>query len=342
VSGGEHIVARERIDLTQVCRRYKARVIQITPHDDYYLLETNRGPKELRLWPRIDVLRWSFAWREQLAREGIREVERFIRTRDAKPFVVAGRKGFTLTDHLRGAEPLDPSPANAGRCGRIVAKMHETQQANHLLDAAELLKKEQGFAVAETKRAQRMQQEFVTRHAFLRERDKWVASLFAPLLERMERSAELLSAARIDPDTLAVSHQQLEKENWVLVNNKVFLRGFHRPALSVQLRDVAGFLKQLYAESEDLERVDAFLDGYLSEKPLGYEDYKLLLAFMAFPQDTWNSVEQYVSNVLEERKEQTPNGIEQALVAQVRIDRLLQHIAHRAEEARSGASHEPL
>nr|WP_206529481.1 phosphotransferase [Brevibacillus sp. SYP-B805] len=327
--------------MTQVCQRYKVRVIQITPHDDYYLLETNRGPKELRMWPRIDVMRWSFAWREQLARAGFREVERFIRTRDSKPFVVVGRKGFTMTDHLRGAEPFEPSPVHAETCGRMVGKMHEAQQANHLLDAAELLKKEQGFAVAEAKRARRLKKEFVLRHAFLSERDRWVASLFPPLLERMERSAELLTGTHADADSLAVSHRHMGKENWALVNDKVMLRGFFRPGLSVQLRDVAGYLKQLYADTEDTQRIDAFLDGYMAEKQLGYEDYKMLLAFMAFPHETWHSIEQYVCHASSEKDEQSPHGIEQALAAQERVDRLLLHIAHRAEETR-GFVHEPL
>lgn len=339
-------MARERIDLTQVCQRYRSRVIHITPHDDYYLLETNRGPKELRVWPRIEVMRWSFAWREQLARQGMREVERFIRTRDAKPFVIAGRKGFTLTDHLRGAQPYSPSRAHASTCGSMVAMMHQAQQTSHLLDAAELLKSEQRFAIAEAKRAHRLQQELLSRQAFPAERDKWLASLFGPLIERMEKSADLLLSAQNEADQLVVSHRQLGTENWALVDNKVMLRGFYRPGLSVQMRDVASFLKQLYAEEEDLARVDAFLDGYQARRAMSYEDYKLLLGFMAFPLDTWNSIEQYVSNVSlargEAREEEAPEAILAALAVQGRIDRLLQHIAHRAERARSGAVHEPL
>jgi len=340
-------LARERIDLKQVCQRYKIRVIQITPHDDFYLLETNRGPKELRLWPRIEVMRWSFAWREQLARQGVREVERFIRTRDAKPFVIAGRKGFTLTDHLRGAQPYSPSRAHAATCGSMVAMMHDAQQNNHLLDAAELLKKEQGFAIAEAKRARRLHQELLSREAFPQELDKWLSSLFGPLVERMERSADLLLAAQQgEMESIAVSHRQLGAENWTLVDEKVMLRGFYRTGLSVQMRDVAHFLKQLYTEQEDLERVDAFLDGYEAKRRIRYEDYKLLLGFMAFPLETWNRIEQYVSNVSlargEVQEQEPPESILGALAVQGRIDRLLQHIAYRAERARSGAIHEPL
>lgn len=327
-------MARERIDLTEVCQRYKARVIQITPQDQYYLLETNRGPKELRMWPRIDVMRWSFAWREHLARQGVREVERFIRTRDAKPFVIAGRKGFTLTDHLRGAKPFAPTRARAATCGSMVAIMHEAQQANHILDAAELLKKEQANIVSEAKRAQRLQQEFLTKSAFPSKRDKWLASLFAPLIERMERSAELLLAADVDADTLAVSHRHLTKDNWVLVGDKVKLRGFYRTGLSVQLRDVASYLRQLYTESEDLEQVDAFLDGYHAKRKLGYEDYKLLLGFMAYPAEVWGRLEHHAGNTDMPETEAVPEDILVALATQEKVDQLLQHIATRAERVR--------
>jgi hypothetical protein len=87
----------DKIDLSEVCQHYRARVIRVTPLDDCYLLETNRGPKELHIWPRVDVMRWSFAWRERLARQGFRDLERFIRTRDSKPFLVVGKRRCSPT-----------------------------------------------------------------------------------------------------------------------------------------------------------------------------------------------------------------------------------------------------
>jgi len=334
-------VVRERIDLTQVCQRYKARVIHVAPQEDYYLLETNRGPKELRVWPRVDILRWSYAWREQLVKDGFRDVERFIRTRDAKPYVVLGRKGYTLTDHVRGAETALTAEEAAAHCGQLTAAMHRAQQQHQVGFASELFGKEQAHARHEADRAKRYYLELADQSS-LHEQAKWVISLFPPLLQRMERSAQLLAAARIEPDQLAVSHRELGMENWLVHQGRIVLRGFYRPNLSVQLRDVAGFLRDLYREHGDLRRIDLFLDGYEEVRPLSYEEYKVLLAFMAFPQELWLAIDAYVGGLAAGQADTGTDGITAALSDQKRIDHLLQHVAYRAERLRGGVVHEPI
>lgn len=327
-------MARERIDLTEVLQRYKARVIQITPQDGYYLVETNRGPKELRMWPRIDVMRWSFAWREQMARQGNRDVERFIRTRDSKPYLVCGKKGFTLTDHLRHTDPLRPTPEMVRKSGRLVARMHAAQQQNHLFPSSDFLRQEQLYAASEANRARALEQEWYLR-------DDRVAEVFPPMLERMERSVQLLSTKQVNPEQLAVSHRDLHHDNWGVVHDKLILRGFYRPSLSVQQRDVACYLRELFLQHKEEQLVDAFLDGYEEEKPLQYGDYTLMLAFMAYPSDVWRSLERYITHVREQGVASTEE-LDQTLARQQLVDRLLRHVAHRAERARSGTAYEPI
>jgi hypothetical protein len=333
-------VTRERLDITEVCRRYKARVIRVTPADGFYLLETNRGPKELRVWPRVDVMRWSFAWREKMARQGIREVERFIRTRDSKPYLVVGKRGYTLTDHNRQIEAFRPTAEIARQCGRMVALMHQAQQANSIFQAADFLQQEQNHASAEAKRARALAEAFETKAA-ANETNRWVANLFSPLLERLERSSQLLASPHIDTDQLAVSHRFLHRDNWRMVNDKLFLRGFFRPVLSVQYHDVASYLTEQFLRDEDWRQAEAFLDGYEEVKPLTYGEYTLLLAFMAYPGDVWRSMEAFVTTV-QQQGEASIADIQRALADLEVVDRLLRQIAHRAERARSGAAYEPI
>ncbi|MFD2369890.1 phosphotransferase [Brevibacillus sp. GCM10020057] len=332
----------DKIDLSEVCRNYRARVIRVTPFDDCYLLETNRGPKELHVWPRVDVMRWSFAWRERLARQGFREVERFIRTRDAKPYVIAGKQGVTMTDHVRKLEKLPPEKDTAYQCGRVVAMMHLSQQeSNVLLPGVDYLKQEQIKAEAECARAKSLLESYRARFAREKGEKRWVGSLMKPLLERMERSIAMLGSESIAPDAVSVSHRELLGDNFGLMNGKLYLRGFFRPSLSVQQRDVARYLRDLYVECRDLARIDSFLDGYEEIKPLSYADYTLMLAFMARPREVWRSVEAYANRV-SDSKEASVAGIEQALQTQQAVDLLLRHIAERAERPRSETDYEPL
>ncbi|MED1792570.1 phosphotransferase [Brevibacillus nitrificans] len=331
----------DKIDLSEVCQNYRARVIRVTPLDDCYLLETNRGPKELHVWPRIDVMRWSFAWRERLARQGFREVERFIRTRESKPYVLVGKQGVTMTDHVRKLEVFHPERDTAYQSGRVVAMMHLSQQESNLLAGADYLRQEQMKAETEWTRAKSLFESYRAKFAKEKGEKRWVGSLMQPLLQRMERSVTMLGDDRIAADVLSVSHKDLMPDNWGLANGRLHLRGFFRPALSVQQRDVAGYLRHLYLTQLDLSQVDAFLDGYEEVKPLTREDYTLMLAFMARPREIWRSVEAYVNRV-SKNKEMPITGIEQAIKSQQSVDVLLRHIADRAERPRSESANEPL
>lgn len=323
----------ENFDIYEVCRNYRVRVIRVTPLEGGFLLETNRGPKELRIWPRIDVMRWSFAWRERLARQGFRGLERFIRTREAKPFVIVGKQGVTMTDHLRHKQAIQPGADVSFQCGRVIAMMHKAQQESTLISGAEYLQQARRASEAEWNRAKAAAGTYL--RTFSREsgRRRWVGELLSPLLQRMERSVRLLHHPSISPDAASVSHRDLTSDNWKMVNEKLFLTGFFQPALSIQLRDVAGYLREMYLTQADIRLVDSFLDGYEQEKPLGYGDYTLLLALMARPREIWKSVAAFIDETAKGLRKST-REIEQAIDTQQAVDVLLRHIAERAEQVR--------
>ncbi|MDH4617541.1 phosphotransferase [Brevibacillus sp. AY1] len=329
----------DKMDLQEICQQYRARVIRVTPLEDYYLLETNRGPKELRVWPRVDVMRWSFAWRERLARQGFRGLERFIRTRESKPFVIVGKRGVTMTDHQRHIEACQSNQEVDRQTGRVIGMMHAAQQESPLLSGLEYLNQEKLKAETAWNRAKALFASYRRSRAGEARGERWVAELMPSLLQRMERSYAMLSHSSISADQIGVSHRDLTRDNWGMVNDKLFIRGFFRPTLSVQLRDVANYLREMHLTHGDFSQVDSFLDGYQEKKPLTYGEYTLLLAFMARPREVWNSVEDYVTRLSHEQQVPT-TGIERALESQQSVDQLLRHIADRAERARGEGSRE--
>ncbi|MEJ8545751.1 phosphotransferase [Brevibacillus borstelensis] len=323
----------EKINLSDVCQRYRARVIHITPLDDCYLLETNRGPKELRIWPRVDIMRWSFAWRERMVRQGFRDLERFIRTKDSKPYLVVGQRGITLTDHLRRIETIPLGTETMRQCGRVAAMMHASQRESSLFHAADFWEQEQARIAAKTRRAQDFREALRFRGKHSDRNHRFYEWLFPPLLERMQRCADLLRK-KVDQRDLFVSHGNLHRDNWGMVNDKLFLRGFFQPVLSIAQRDTAGYLRDLFVLHEDLSLVEAFLSGYEEVRPLRQTDYTLLLAFMAYPEEIWDLVEPYIE-VYREPGEARLARIEQAVDRQQAVDQLLKYVAERAEDTRS-------
>lgn len=326
-------MVRNPYDLTQIFRRYRMRVIRINRQDDCYLIETNRGTKELREWPRVDVLRWSFSWREQMARQGHRDVERFIRTRDAKPYVIINKKGYTLTDHLPASKTEGATAEQIRLYGRMAGWMHTAQSSHPFPYSADLFRRELTYMKAEQEKARSWHHLLSRKDHFASEDATWVAHQLAPLLERMERSVQLLSSPQLNDDFLTVSHSRLGWENWSWHNDKWILRGFYAPALSIQHRDTASFLRDLYLDSGDFHRVDAFLDGYEENRRLRYEEYLLILSFLLFPGSAWSEVEQYLAG--HATGAEAFASVQEAFRQQQKLDPLLRHLAARADQARS-------
>ncbi|GAA4705033.1 phosphotransferase [Brevibacillus fulvus] len=322
-----------RVDLRSVLKNYKARVIQIKQVDDYYLLETNRGRKQLQIWPRVDLLKWSFEWRERLARAGIREVERFIRTRDAKPFVVAEKLGFVLVDHLEGAQPFQLSTALVQDTGQRIAHLHLILKETQQFFPVDLLAKEQLMAIAEAKRAADLQDELIAVQS--NRGAAWLLEQFRPLRERMEKCVELLQQLELDPEGLIVSHRQLGIHNWCLVEGKPYLRGFNRTPISIQHRDVASFLRELYVQSGSMELVSAFLDGYETIRPLRYDEYKLIIALLVYPREVWEQLQKSAAVVISGAVADTwADDLQAVLERQCAWDQMIVQLAYRAERTR--------
>ncbi|WP_094701954.1 hypothetical protein [Brevibacillus laterosporus] len=324
-------MAKEQLDISPICKRYKLKTIKITSKADYYLIETNRGIKEMRLWPRVEYMRWSFGWREQMARQGVNNVERFIRTKDSKPYVVANKKGYSLTDHHSEAEPIAYTLDNMLECGRMTAQMHQAQQAQALQIGGKLLKREQMHAQEVVERTKNFLKQW-EREKNVRQRNRW-GSLFPSILERMERSASLIKDVSLPEEVLAASHKELTRKNWVMVDDKVFLRGFYKTSLTVQHKDTASFLQEIALDGGDPALIDAFLDGYEEVKELSYEEFRLLLSFMAYPQDLWKTLEKTLQARTKEDK-QAMEDVKKSVLRQRELDYHLQRLAKRAERGR--------
>ncbi|QOT01128.1 hypothetical protein JNUCC42_10990 [Brevibacterium sp. JNUCC-42] len=325
-------MAKEQIDISPICKRYKIRTIKITPKTDYYLIQTNRGTKEMRVWPRVDYMRWSFGWREQMARQGFRNVERFIRTKDSKPYVVSNKKGYSLTDHYSAAEPIAYTIDNMMECGRMIARMHQAQQAQATQIGGELLKREQSHAQEVMVQTKKILEQWERESNLKQRRSRW-SSLFSSILERMERSAVLIKSVSLPEEILAASHKELTRKNWVMVDNKLFLRGFYKTSLTIQHKDTASFLQEIALDGGDPALVDAFLDGYEEEKTLSYEEFRLLLSFMVYPQELWSNLEKVLQvNIKEDN--QVAEDIKQSVMRQRELDYHLQRLAKRAERGR--------
>jgi Ser/Thr protein kinase RdoA (MazF antagonist) len=312
--------------LGEVCRRYRLRVIHMQPLARSVLVETNRGTKELRAWPRLDILRWSHAWREQMAKSGHRNVERFIRTRDGKPYVVLGRTGYTLTDYARNAKPAPFNRDTAYEIGRLVGTMHLAQESCPFPQVQDVFHREQDHIREQIRLTREWEnQEWENGDV---PNEAWLRTQLPLVRERMEKAAAFLTT-RVREDGLSASHDTLRPENVSDTGRGIRLGGLFPRHVSVQQRDTAHYLRHQYLQHADPVCVHQFLDGYEEVKPLKTDDYVLLLAYLMYPLEAWKQIRICLQDKdgQESRRELVRNSLRRQLLA----EELIRHVADRAE-----------
>jgi len=92
--------------LQNIARHYTFHVFHALFMKQGYRIETNAGPKFVSIWNDFDLLEWSFHWREQLANDGIRQVDRFIRARSGMPYVTLFEGQYMVVQDIYDANPL--------------------------------------------------------------------------------------------------------------------------------------------------------------------------------------------------------------------------------------------
>ncbi|GAB7388683.1 hypothetical protein BSNK01_25210 [Bacillaceae bacterium] len=263
--------------LREVLPRYSLRVFHIRPLLTGWEIETDRGRKRLEMWPDKEQLEWSFAWREGVAKNGFRSVERFIRTKEGMPYVWAESRGFALVDHVSGTAPNPTDRNDCRRMGNILAMLHQAMEECPAPATA-----------SGVRQVQRMETEIAFMREILKRPESiphWAARNGRPLLERMQRAHRFLAGmSEGENGTFPASVSAFTPVNMAKGADFWYVHGFRPSCAAPRYQDMAQLLKCVYLESgRDDGAVKAVLAGYAERRPFLLSDVKKLLAYLLYP-----------------------------------------------------------
>ncbi len=111
--------------LNDVVHHYDLLVNKIENVGSFHKLFTNRGTKVVKSWNNIEALKEAHYYREQIAKQGFRRLDRFIRTIEGKAYISYGDIGYVLTDWLDGEAPSCLQDKDMRIMGRTLATLQE-------------------------------------------------------------------------------------------------------------------------------------------------------------------------------------------------------------------------
>jgi hypothetical protein len=297
------------------------------PTDNGFYLETNYGPKRVVVWKYEPCLRWSYLWREELAKKGFRQVDRFIGTRDGAPYVKINEEFIVVQDKLFGKELTLNQLQSMFLLGQFVGLLFQTFKEitqRELYFSNVVIESLDEEDVKKLKRAvvtnkQSIFTHLVTQHWKLLEK-RWKQSL---ALLRLGQSS-IVSLPNIDPKQLT----QLQQGCFSFSSNE--------QQITYGFQGIAELMQSLYIEEKvDLNHVESFYDHFEQVYQPSLNDQFNVLSYLIYPKAFFEIVNKYLHHGF------SSNECVQLWMdlcqKQERLDQLHQWFAERLDQAREGA-----
>ncbi|OEF98067.1 hypothetical protein BHF71_03340 [Vulcanibacillus modesticaldus] len=277
------------MNLVEVLRQYELRVATIETYPSFYKLKTDRGTKILKKWNDIDTLKEVFRFKESLAKAGFRKIDRLIRTKEGKPFVLYEGHGYALTDWIDGKKPsifdeedLKILGTTLGNFNLATAKININHQiapwSEHFFRGLKHLQ---------------YVERYLDNKSDKNDLDEIILKDIVKLNEQVDRSIQM--ARKIEKTSFRIGiepklcHGNLYSESFKIDEYKEgWIVDLGLPIIDIPVYDIAKLVIRIYKESgfKD-EIIYQFLNHYQSVKPLQKEEKYWILTYIAYPHNIW-------------------------------------------------------
>lgn len=305
-----------------------------------YRLETNVGPKRLSVWYDQALVTWAFAWREQLACLGYRQIDRFIRHQQGGYYVE--REGvYLVVQDLFLGEVFTPQSREQYRLlGLFVGSWYKAcMEATRQLSPPmrERLAETLGASSCHLERSSQGLKTYKEKiDALADSMSTYLIRQHWPSLAKRYRQASLLEEAGqagqrefLFPKGISLDEWRLTKEGYV-----VFQRIDEEAAFD--LGGIAQFLQCVYLDEQaTLADIEAWYLGFCQAFPTTIHTHYHLLGRLIFPRRHLEILSSYLNQ--EEEEERCMEAWLKACQEQTRLDELhlfLAQLIDREKEER--------
>lgn len=283
-----------------IAKEYYFHIRETAVTDHGCLLETDCGTKIVSVWRDEARLRWAFAWREQLAEKGFRQVNRFIRTRKQAPYVPVGHQFLVVQDKVSGT-PVGLRSADQWAdlgelTGMLFAVFQDVSLSFQHTFSDHLSSRHPLDQTLTEKKRQAWKQELVKRDTIF---SSLVGAHWASLEHRLTR-ARMLQATfgHALPFMLTLPH--LELAQWQIWHTGCVGLSVTEPPSdtpSIGYASLARFLQDLFVqENGTIEKLNRFYAAFERQACLSIAEEYELLAQLIVPRAFFDVIDTYMEN----------------------------------------------
>lgn len=291
----------------EIERQFNIRIESIKPNRGVYLLKTNKGSKCLkRINYGIQKLYFVYSAKEHLINNGFNQVDRYDLNIEGEPYALVNEDIYTLSEWLDGRECDFHNDDDLIIAAKTLAYMHLASKGYdppensklktdlgrwpHLMQKRiKALDKMRNMA---RKRSRKSDFDFayVENIGFYKELGKRA--------KKVLDDSDYMNICKATEEEKSFCHHDYTYHNIIIDNEKnVNVIDFDYCKREIRVYDISNFMTKVLKRREwDINVAKLLLDSYNEISPLKEEEYKVLFAFLLFPQRFWRLGNRYYYN----------------------------------------------
>ena len=291
----------------EIERQFDIKIESLKPNKGVYLLKTNKGMKCLKkISFGTQKLLFVYGAKEHLISNGFDRVDRYCLSIDGNPYALVNEDIYTLSEWIEGRECDFRNEEELKEAARNLANLHLISKGYeppensklktdlgrwpHMMDKR--VKSFDKMKVMSRKKTGKVDFDFnYLKHV----------QYFYDLGKRamnVIKDSEYLELCRVTEEEKAFCHHDYTYHNIVVdENNKMNVIDFDYCKREVRSYDVSSFMiKVLKRVDWNIEYAKTIINAYNEVSPLKEEEYRVIFAFLLFPQRFWRLSNRFYYN----------------------------------------------
>lgn len=292
----------------EIERQFDIRIESIKPNKGVYHLKTSQGVKCLKkISYGTQKLLFVYGAKEHLYKNGFPNIDRYFLNTEGNPYAVVNEDIYTLSQWIEGRECDFHNDEDLVIASESLALLHIASKGYEPPENSKL-KSDLGrwphLMDKRIKSFEKMKEMVRKKKSNKTDFDINYLKTIDYYKEMGKRAIQILNSSnyfeicRITEEDKSFCHHDYTYHNIIIDNdNKVNVIDFDYCKREVRVYDLANFMiKVLKRKNWDVEVAKVIINGYNSVSPLREDEYKVLYAFLVFPQRYWRLCNRYYYN----------------------------------------------
>ncbi|WP_138205927.1 CotS family spore coat protein [Haloimpatiens lingqiaonensis] len=292
----------------EIERQFGIKIQSIKPNKGVYYLKTDKGDRCLKkINYGIQKLYFVYGAKEHLLKNGFANIDRYCLNTEGEPYALVNEDIYTLSQWIQGRECDFHNIDEVAKASTNLAKMHMASEGYEPPENSKLKTDLGRWPYLMEKRVK----SFDRMRSIVRKKKSKKGDFDLAYIKNMEfykemgrramkvlEDSDYINLCAIAEEKRTFCHHDYTYHNIIIDGEDNYnIIDFDYCKRELRTYDIANFITKVLKRNEwNIDYAKEIIESYNSVNPLREEEYRVLFAFLLFPQRFWRLCNRYYYN----------------------------------------------